>query len=194
MTVTPSDREKQLAQAALDKQRKGQKPRKEEARALDKVRAHAEEQKRWEFLKSTPKGHVCQMLGRQQKTVDEWGSRYAMPVLGRVVDVAALLGWLGNFLANNGRSGGSDEVPALDRLREEKILRERIKRHVDEKQYLPRPVIHETLTRFASILRSAGQLLEKKHGADARAILDEALDECDREIDSLAATLDQPPA
>jgi hypothetical protein len=48
--------------------------------------------------------------------------------------------------------------------------------------------------RIASILRNAGHLLEKSHGADARAILDEALDEADREINSLADPSDNLPS
>lgn len=192
MPATPTDRDKELASAALEKQRAGGKANKKEQRALDKLRAHAEEAKRWEFLKSTPKGHVCELLGRQQKIVDEWASRYGLPVLGRVVDLTAVFAWLGNFIADNSRRLNADDEtgydsPALERFREERAIRERIKRLCDEGQFLPRAEIHDKLTRIATILRSAGGLLEKHHGPEARAILDEAIADATREIDRLAA-------
>lgn len=186
MSKTPTDREKQLATAALEKQRAGTSLSKQERRALDKVRSHAEELKRWEYYRSVPKGHVVTMLGRQRKVVDSWATRFGMPVLGRVVDLTELLNWLGTFLVDNSERLSHEHSPAMERYREERAIKERISRLVMEQSYLPRAEIHERIMRFAAIIRSAGETLQKQHGNEARAILDEALDDCDRELDALA--------
>lgn len=187
-----TEKDKQLAAAALEKTRAGKRPSKAESRALDRVRKEAEEQRRNQAIREVPKKDFAAMLGRQQKTINEWVGRYGMPAMGITIDLAAVLAWLGNFLVDNSqRLNAADETgvdsPALEQQREEQAKILRIKRKTLELSLVPRGDIHAALTNIAAIIRSAGEQLEKHHGPDARAILDEALDDADREIDSLAA-------
>ncbi|MCA9268988.1 MAG: hypothetical protein KDA41_10985, partial [Planctomycetales bacterium] len=59
-----------------------------------------------------------------------------------------------------------------------------------ERVLIPRATIHEIMSRVAVVLRSAGETLEKKHGPEARATLDEALDDAERELAALADPAD----
>jgi hypothetical protein len=97
---------------------------------------------------------------------------------------------LHDFLAENARKlareddpllqGGTS--PALERYREERASLARLDRLERESQLLPRDQVHEALGRIAAILREAGDALQREFGANAAAILHEALDDAETQI------------
>ncbi len=66
----------------------------------------------------------------------------------------------------------------------------RLKREELERGLLPRREVHESLVRTSGIMRKAGELLNKNHGPEAARILEEALEDCQREYDALWAGSD----
>lgn len=187
MAKQPTERQRRLADEARERQRRGESPNSQQQAALERVLAYAEEQKRWEFLQSTPKRDVARAMQRQHKVLDDWATRHGLPVIGDPVDLVQLLAWLANFLRDNSRRlGAEDETgvasPALERQRAESAEIMRLRRLAMAGTLSPRKDIRATLGRVAALLRSAGELLERDFGPDARAILDEALDDAEREI------------
>lgn len=74
------------------------------------------------------------------------------------------------------------DSPALERYREERSQLARLDRLEREKTLLPRGDVHDGLSRLAHILRQAGETLQRQFGAEAAAVLNEALDDAGREI------------
>ena len=60
----------------------------------------------------------------------------------------------------------------------------RLERLEREGDLLPRDATHNMLGRVAALLRDAGLTLQRQFGAEAHAILEEALDGAEREIAS----------
>jgi len=73
-------------------------------------------------------------------------------------------------------------TPALERYRDERAKLAKLDRLERERDLLKRHEVHEMLSRVASILRGAGEVLQREYGAQAHKILDEALDDAEREI------------
>jgi hypothetical protein len=72
--------------------------------------------------------------------------------------------------------------PALERYREEKALLAKLDRQDREKSLLPRDQARVSLGRCASILRNAGETLQKQFGPAALEILNEALEDFETEV------------
>ena len=184
-----------LARAALQKRRLGQRPTREEARALARVESAREEELRWEYYRAIPAKHWREMSGRQTKVLNEQAARYGLPIGGRTIDLPAVVAALHDFLAANARklaAGGVDDpalagVTNLDRKREEDWKTARLKRHILEGAYLSRADVHGGLSRFASRIRRAGESLQRNYGPDALKILDDALTDAQIEIDNLVS-------
>jgi len=172
----------QLARAALHKLAAGQTPTRAELRAKARVEADVEERKRWEYYRTIPKKHWIDMSGRQYKILDGQAKTYGLPIAGESVDLPAVVRWLHDFLANNGRKllapdsdadllyGGGDS-PALERLREESWKCKRLERLEREGQLVDREQIRSTLSAFAGLLRNCGEALQKQFGPDALELL-----------------------
>jgi len=77
--------------------------------------------------------------------------------------------------------------PALEEYRRERAKLARLDRLERERELIPRDQVHTLLGQIALVIRSAGETLQRTYGAEAQAILDEALDEADRLIDTLTA-------
>jgi len=77
--------------------------------------------------------------------------------------------------------------PALEKYRQERAKLARLDRLERERSLLPREEVHELLGQIARVIRAAGQSLQRTYGLEAQNTLDEALDEADRLIDTLAA-------
>lgn len=71
----------------------------------------------------------------------------------------------------------TENSPALERLREERWKREKIKRQTEEKEIIPRDQVHDGLGVIAAVLRQAGDQLQREFGTEAVDILDEAIDD-----------------
>jgi hypothetical protein len=184
----------QLATECLRKRKAGQKPSAREESALRKFQAQREEAQRWQYYGSIPKKHYVQMSGRQHKILDDQASRYGIPIRGESIDLARVLTWLHDFLAENGplllRSVGTEQLlsgdvqdsPALEKLREETYKLKRLERLEKERNLLRRDQIHEGFSLISGVLRAAGDQLQKKFGPDALEVLNRAMEQAEQEI------------
>ena len=210
MTASPTaaDRlDQDLAARALEKRRRSQQPTRGEARALRRVEAAREERLRWEFYRTIPQKHWRAMSGRQAKVLIEQAAAYGIEFGGDAIDLPKVVRQLHDFLARNKRRlavpEDSDPLlaagnsPALERYREEKAQLAHLDRIEREGHLIPRRLMHDLLTRAAAILRGVGETLARDCGPEAQRILDEGLDDFNREIDSLdndARPTDADPA
>lgn len=152
----------------------------------------ADEELRREHYRSIPKKHWREMSGRHDRVLNDQAKRYGVPVGRSPINLEEVARWLHDFLAEHGRrlarDPDSDELlegpasPALERYRQERATMAELDRREREGALLPREEVHETLGRIAHLLRSAGDMLRRQFGQDAADLLDEVLDDCEREI------------
>jgi hypothetical protein len=74
--------------------------------------------------------------------------------------------------------------PALEAYRDERAKMARYDRLEREGQLVPREEVRAGLSRIVAILRDVGQALERQFGPAAAEMLNEALDDAEREISS----------
>ena len=185
----------ELAQNALRKRREGKTPTHREAIALARVQRAQEETLRWQFYRSIPQKHWREMSGRQTKQINEQAARYGIPFGGKTIDLPEVVLKLFDFLAANAiklaKVEGDDELllgpgtPWLEELRKETAKIKKMDRLERERTLLPRDEIHEALGLMAAILRNLGETLQRLHGPAAQQLLNDALDDYQREIDTL---------
>ena len=77
---------------------------------------------------------------------------------------------------------GGGSSPAFERWREARATLAELDLAKRQGQLLGRNEVHEMLGRVASILRGAGDMLQREFGPEAHRVLDEALDDAEREI------------
>lgn len=184
--------ERKLAAEAYKKVLGGQQLTQREQTALKRFEKEKEERLRWQYYAAIPQKHWREMSGRQTKVINEQALRYQMPFGGAVVNLPAVVRALHDFLADNAHKLAKDDdalmqgtgSPALERYREERALMARLDRLQREQQLLPRDEVREALARIATILRGAGETLQRQFGQGAADILYEALDDGEREIGS----------
>lgn len=193
--VSPADAgsriDSDLVARAYRKVMERQELTKQEREALKRHERKKEETLRWKYYHSIPQKHWREMSGRQAKVINEQAVRYGIPFGGRAIDLPAVVRSLHDFLADNAQrlSRDLDDMlvgtgsPALERYREERAKLARLDRLDREQQLLPRDEVREALSQIATILRGAGETLQREFGAGAADILYEALDDADREID-----------
>ena len=185
--------DRDLAAMALAKRRRGERPNRRESAALRRLERAHEEESRWSCYHTIPQRHWRQMSGRQRKVFVEQAERYGIPFGERIVDLPKVVKALHDFLDQKAfvldRGEGGDPLldgpdsPALERYREEMYHLARLKRLQQEGFLLPRDRVHEVMARVASILRGAGDTLQKV-SPEAHEILGRAFDQAQREIDA----------
>jgi hypothetical protein len=107
------------------------------------------------------------------------------------VDLPKVVRAIHEFFADNAVKLARDDdplmqgsgSPALERYREERAAMARWDRLEREGVLLPRDQVREALGRWASIIRAAGDALQRQFGPAAAEILFEALDDSDRDMD-----------
>jgi len=189
--------DKEQAARAYRKVMSGEQPTSAEQAALRRYEKQQEEQRRWQYYESIPQKHWRMMSGRQTKVLQEQAERYGIPFGGRTVDLSKVVRALHDFLAANARRLATDDdellnadvsSPALERYRDERALLARLDRLEREQTLVPRHQVRDGLERIASILRAAGDQLQREHGAGALELLSDALDDAQREIQRLFPT------
>lgn len=134
------------------------------------------------------------MSGRQAKVLKEQADRYGLPLGGATVNLPALARALHDFLAENAQKLSADDElmrgdgsssPALERYREERAAIARLDRLEREGKLVDREQARDGMLRVASLLRTAGETLQRQFGTAAYEILDEALVDAEREIERL---------
>ncbi len=174
-----------LAAAALEKQKRGETPTREERAALRRYEKARDEELRREHYRTIRKKDWREWSGRQVKVLNEQSARYGLPIGGATIDLPAVVEWLHDFLAANARklAGPDDEdpalagktSPALERYRIAKAKREELAYKRDLGEWIPRKDVHAGLALFIPILRRAGETLQRQYGSGAHNILDEAI-------------------
>lgn len=189
------------AAAALRKQQAGQKPTREESRALARVRQHQAEQQRWETYRSIPQKDWISLSQRQAKQLREQSSTYGF-AFGPAIDLGEFLRWFHKFLADNGSKLLAEDdddllegeaTPALERLRAAKADLAELERDERRRNLLRRQVVHDLLGRVAGVLRNCGEQLQQQFGPDALEILNEHLTSAEAEISRLFADESHSP-
>jgi hypothetical protein len=183
--------DKGLVAQALRKVAQGEEPTPKERAALRKYETKQEETRRWQYYASIPQKHWREMSGRQTKVLNEQASRYGIPFGGATVSLPDVVRALHDLLAANAvKLNGDDDAllqgdgsPALERYREERAALARMDRLERERVLVRRDEVREGLGRIATIIREAGQSLQRQYGTDAAQILFEAMDEAGREVD-----------
>jgi hypothetical protein len=193
LLTTSQQIERELAARALQKRKAGQMPSRQELAALRRWEQANEERQRWEIYHSIPQAHWIKMSGRQAKILNEQARRYGMPFGGAVVDLEAVVRSLHDFIAKNSRrlSGADDDEadmysgadsPALERYRDERAKLARLERLEREGVLVRIDWVSQYTHKLAAVVRSAGDLLQRQFGAEAFAVLDDALAELKREV------------
>ena len=193
-----------LVASALDKQRIGEKPNRAELSALRRWHKERDERERWQHYRTIPQRDWIKMSGgRQWKILREQSERYGIPFGEAEIDLPAVVRALHDFLAANrhklaGASGDDPLLagvnsPALERYRSARAKLAELDLQERENQLLPLDKVHDALSRLGSIMRLAGETLQRQFGPDALAIIDDALNDYESAIDKWIRKL-KPPA
>lgn len=160
-----------------------------ERRALKRFEVEKEEALRWRYYACVPQKHYRRMSGRQAKVLREQAIRYGIPCDGASVDLSQLIKAFHDFLARNAHllhrdpPAASKRGDALEAYRRERTKLARLTRMEREAQLISREEVREGLSRIAALLRRAGEALQRQFGPAAGALLAEALDEAERDIE-----------
>lgn len=131
-------------------------------------------------------------MGVGMRTIRDWVAAGAPRKTVRGYDVAAVREWRqknlkpapGHGPPQNGTDPllvGSDS-PALERYRLARAKHEELDLAERERQLVSREDLHSWLVQLSNTLRAAGDRLQRMHGVDALRIVEEALDEFDRQV------------
>lgn len=182
--------EREEAARAYRKVMAGEKLSRAEQAALRRFEKEKEETQRWQYYRTIPQKHWREMSGRQSKVLNEQAERYGIPFGGRTISLPDVVRALHDFFKRNAvKLSADDELlsgessPALERYREERAALARLDRLERERVLVNRQEIREGLSRIASVLRTAGDTLQRQYGPGALEILNEALAEAERTIE-----------
>jgi len=177
--------DQRLAMAALEKQRRGETPNREEMAALKRFERRRDEEARQKHLRTIRRGEWCRWAGRKSKVVHEHAMRFGLPLNGETIDVIALAPALHDLL--DGRAGRVDsgdkpngELTPLERKRLAESRRIELQLQCEMGRWIKRECVNRLLAGIGRHLRQAGELLFQHHGPTARQILDDALVACER--------------
>jgi hypothetical protein len=192
--------DKDLVARAFKKVANQQELSAQERSALRRFEKQREEKLRWTFYGSIPQKHWRQMSGRQTKVLNEQAERYGIPFGGPTINLPSVVRAVHDFLAaNSHRLAGDDDPmlvggssPALERYREERAALARMDRMERERLLVSRDEVREGLGRIAAMLRGAGDVLQRQFGPAALEVLNDALDDAQREIDRCFGDTDEP--
>jgi hypothetical protein len=163
----------------------------DERAAVKRHEKDKEERLRWQYYGSIPQKHWRSMSGRQAKVINEQAVRHGIPFDGAVVSLPTVVRALHDFLADNKVKLARDDddlmtgpaSPALERYREERAALARLVRMERETELLPRDLVRQSLSKIATILRSAGESLQRQFGDGASDLLYEAIGDAQAEIE-----------
>lgn len=194
--------ERETAARAYRKVMAGETLSRAEQSALRRFETEKEETLRWQYYRSIPQKHWREMSGRQTKVLHEQAERYGIPFGDRTINLPAVVRALHDFFrkyaqklaeADDALMSG-DSSPALERYREERAALARLDRLEREQVLVDRQEIRDGLSRIASVLRTAGDTLQKQYGPGALEILNEALAEAEREMERSDGEPTEPSA
>lgn len=187
---------KKRAEKALAKQAAGKsKLSRDELRDIDWLEDRQRQEIVRDALAALPKGLYCQLAGRQQKVIDEQGRRHQLPVLGPTVDLFDAVRKLHDILTEHGdRIAGDDSIQS--ELNRETLAHQRTKRRLLELEYeqkqdtiVGRDELAAIMAWWKHRLLAFGELLGRKHGADAQKDLNDLLRKAEAELENSDRTI-----
>jgi hypothetical protein len=176
------------------KQLDGGKLTTREAKAIDRWQRESNAASRDALLRAIPKTLYCELAGRQQKVVDEFGQRYDVPVDGPTVNLFAVVKELHTRISELAAAArpnlDADESELVrEKLRQEigKLQRQsaglqiELDRHMDK--LLAKSDVQTGLDWLSSRLRALGTQLHRVVGQQGIDVVNEFLDALATEID-----------
>ena len=180
-----------LAGRAVEKYCSGEEPTTREAAALRRVERRREEDQRWEYYRSIPKRHWVEMSGRKHQVLKDQADKCQIPFGLAVIDLPVVVRAFHDFLGKNWRKlyapDSEEEMlfgessPALERYRLARAKREEQKLAEDQRNLISRERVHDGISRIATALRTAGEVLQRRFGMEAHEIIIDALEAAERE-------------
>ena len=144
--------------------------------------------------RALPKRLWVKWSGRAHQQIAEQADRHNLPLAGATIDLEELAPALHELLALREAAAGKQKRSgrALELIRREELLLKRMERMARQRVLLERQSVHDTFQLVAEILRKSAAAILDQFGADAHAIVDEALEEAVRLVNSLSADATQP--
>lgn len=140
-----------------------------------------------EFIRAIPKGVYCQLAGRQQKVIDEFGARYDLPLLGPSIDLFAVIKTMHSRISELAAAArpyqDADEAELhREKLRQEiqklerqsEVLRIDIQTRMSE--LVSREQVTDRLEWLSGQLQSLGARLYRVGGTESQIALNEFLE------------------
>jgi len=192
--------DQRAAMAALEKKHKGEQPTRDELAALRRFEEEREAEKRAKNFRSIRKGEWKEWSGRQIKVINEQAERYGLPIGDATINLEQFVKAFHDFLAANARKLAGDDnddpslagktSPAMERKRQLECERLELQLKRDQGFWIERKIVHSCHNRIGEMLRVAGEAFLKQFGPAAQKILNDALDNCEREVNRLLASDD----
>ena len=187
MAGRPTDETIARAQGALRKLAGGLPVTQREERAVAKYRAWQEEEARSRHYNSIAKADWVAWTGLSPATIHKQARALGLPwpfERNATIELPRVVAWLHGFLKTHLKkfdpaAGGQ---PAIERKRLADAKRSEFQLEQDLGIWIKREQVHLALTRGSSLLRAGGEALQRQFGPDARKILDDALDDQQREF------------
>lgn len=124
-------------------------------------------------------------FSRTAGTIGRWVREDGCPGRAGHYDLDAIEAWLDarNSDADPEMTGAVS--PALERFRNARADLAELERDQKRKELVPRHEVHQVMGQVADVLRNAGTVLGKRWGAEARRVLDKAIDDAQRLVRQL---------
>lgn len=183
--------EKKLAAVAMQKTAAGERPTAGEMQAWRAYEKRTQQERAWDCYRNIPQKHWREMGdGWKVNQLKEQAALYDIPFGDAVVCLPDVVRGLRKFFARNASRLAKEpddtelmvgvDSPAMERLRHFKAELAKLDYHERKRVLLDREEVRHTFSRMANLLRQAGVTLKRNYGAEAHAVLDEALTECER--------------
>lgn len=166
-------------------------------RAVDRSKRESADKQLRGILSKCPKGVYSELSGRQHKVLDEQAGRYGLPLLGKEIDLGAVLRRFHDLLRDHGdqiageRPDGQPVTEWDEDVKKQRALLLRL--DVAERcgELLRKHLVDQILQQVAGLLRSAGERMQHEGHEEAYKILDETLIDAQSSVDELLGS--QPP-
>lgn len=195
--MPPKDPDQELVRQATARQAAGESLTREQRAALRRRDKRREEELREAAYSACPKSAYQRLSGRQTKILHDQADRYGLPLRGATIDLGAVLRRFHDLLAEHGgkitTEAAAADSPALERKREAEADLKELDLAERRRDLVHRDLLRQQLAAVASLLRRAGEQLERKHGPAAKQLLVQTLDDAERRIGSITAAYDEVP-
>jgi hypothetical protein len=179
----------ELAEAARKKRTAGEKPTRDELAALRREDARVDREALERHVAAVPKTLVADAMALQTVQIHRLADRWSVPLRGRTVNLLEVLRWLRDFLDANADRLDVDvtegaSTAALERLRQRQADRIEMDLQTKRRQLRSVDEVRKTFEFIASVFRKASQELRVEFGPRAFEILESAVEDAKRMIDT----------